>query len=146
VSRYTILSNSAFKRGSDREPDHTFLCHHFFFNFSTPFASALALASCMLQSPPPLTMAASHLHLFQPSVSDENEIRKLIVNHFLPDRVVLQWRPATGEDISTPDTNEFAVFASFFQCGFSLLVCDFLRGLLDHYQIVLVHVNPNFIL
>jgi hypothetical protein len=85
-------------------------------------------------------------HLFQPSVSDENEIRKLVVSHFLPDHVVLQWRPATGEDILTPNTNEIVVFASFFQHGFSLPVCDFLSGLLDHYQIELVHLNPNSIL
>jgi hypothetical protein len=38
-------------------------------------------------------MAASHPHLFQLSVVDESEIRKFVVNHFLPDRIVLQWRP-----------------------------------------------------
>jgi hypothetical protein len=38
------------------------------------------------------------------------------------------------------------VLASFFQHGFGLPVCDFLRGLLDHYQIKLVHLNPNSIL
>jgi hypothetical protein len=30
-------------------------------------------------------MAASHPHLFQTSITDEEEIRKLIVNSFLPD-------------------------------------------------------------
>jgi hypothetical protein len=58
-------------------------------------------------------MAASHLHLFQSSITDESEIYKLIVNHFLPDRVMLQWRPATGEDLPTPNTNE--------NCGVFLL-------------------------
>jgi hypothetical protein len=48
--------------------------------------------------------------------------------------------------VRTPNTNEIVVFASFFQHGFDLLVCDFLRGLLDHYQIELVHLNPNSIL
>jgi hypothetical protein len=38
------------------------------------------------------------------------------------------------------------VFPPFFQCGFGLPACDFLRGLLDHYQIELVHLNPNSIL
>jgi hypothetical protein len=66
------------------------------------------------------------------------------VSHFLPDRVVLQWRPAAGEDMPTPNTNEIVVFTSF-QCGFGLPICDFLRGLLDHYQIELVHLNPNSI-
>jgi hypothetical protein len=91
-------------------------------------------------------MAASHPHLFQLSVADKKEIRNLVVSHFLHDRTVLQWRPATSEDIPTPNTNEIVVFASFFQHGFGLLVYDFLCSLLDHYQIELVHLNPNSIL
>jgi hypothetical protein len=91
-------------------------------------------------------MAASHPHLFQPSVVDKKEIRKLVANYFLPDRTMLQWRPAAGEDIPTPNTNEIVVFSSFFQHRFGLLGCDFLRRLLDHYQIELVHLNPNSIL
>jgi hypothetical protein len=91
-------------------------------------------------------MAALHPHLFQSSVVDESEIRKLAANHFLSDRAVLQWRPTTGEDLPTPHTNEIVVFSSFFQCGFGLPTCNFFRGLLDHYQIELVHLNPNSIL
>jgi hypothetical protein len=91
-------------------------------------------------------MGTSHPHLFQPSVTDESEICKLIVSYFLPDREVLQWQPTTDEGIPTPNTNEIMVFTSFFQCGFGLLVCDFLRGFLGHYQIELVHLNPNSIL
>jgi hypothetical protein len=59
-------------------------------------------------------MAASHPHLFHVSVADESEIHKLVADHFLPYRVVLQWRPATGEDLPTPHTNEIVVFSSFF--------------------------------
>jgi hypothetical protein len=51
-----------------------------------------------------------------------------------------------GEDISTPNTNEIVVLTSFFQCRFSLSTCEFLRGLLHHYKIELVHLNPNSIL
>jgi hypothetical protein len=58
---------------------------------------------------------------------------------------VLQWHLAVDEDIPTPNTNEIVVFASF-QHGFRLPVYDFLCGLLDHYQIELVHLNPNSIL
>jgi hypothetical protein len=78
-------------------------------------------------------MATSHPHLFQASAVDESEIRKLVANHFLLDRVVPQWRPIAGEDIPTPNTNEIVVFSSFFQRGFSLSACDIFRGLLDHY-------------
>jgi hypothetical protein len=91
-------------------------------------------------------MAASHPHLFQPSVSDENEIRKLVTSHFLPDHVVLQWHPAIDKDILTPNTNEIVVFVSFLQCGFGLSVYDFLHWCLDHYQIELVHLSSNSIL
>jgi hypothetical protein len=93
-----------------------------------------------------LVIATSHLHLFQPSVAEESEIHKLVVNHFLLDRVILQWRPAAGKDIPTPNTTEIVVFSSFFQHEFGLPSYDFLRGLLDHYQIELVHLNPNSIL
>jgi hypothetical protein len=93
-----------------------------------------------------LAMAASHPQLFQPFIADENEICKVIAGHFLPDCEVLQWRPATGEDIPTPNTNKIVVFAPFFQHGFRLQACDFLRDVLDHYQIDLVHLNPNSIL
>jgi hypothetical protein len=72
-----------------------------------------ALTSC-LQQRFPLAMATSQPHMFQLSVSDESEICKLVANHFVSDNVVLQWRPATREDILTPNTNEIVVFASFF--------------------------------
>jgi hypothetical protein len=68
------------------------------------------------------------------------------MSHFLLDREVLQWCPATGDGIPIPNTNEIVVFASFFQRGSGLPVCDFHRGPLDHYQIKLVHHNANSIL
>jgi hypothetical protein len=91
-------------------------------------------------------MAASHPYLFQQSIADESETHQLVTNFFLPDLIVLQWRPAVREDIPTPNTKEIVVFSSFFQCGFGLSACDFLRELLDHYKIELVHLNPNYIL
>jgi hypothetical protein len=59
---------------------------------------------------------------------------------------VLPWCPAAGGDIPTPNTNEIVVLPSIFQRGFGLLACDLLCGLLDHYQIELVYLNPNSIL
>jgi hypothetical protein len=90
-------------------------------------------------------MAASHPHLFQPSIVNEKDIHKLVANRFLPDRAMLQWRPTTGEDIPTPNTKEIVVFSSFFQRGFGLPACDFLGGLLGRYKIELIHLNPNSI-
>jgi hypothetical protein len=77
---------------------------------------------------------------------DENEICNLVVNYFFPDRAVLQWHPTVGEDIPTPNTTEIVVFSSIFQRGFGLPTCNFLHGLLDHYQNKLLHLNPNSIL
>jgi hypothetical protein len=51
-----------------------------------------------------------------------------------------------GGGILTPNTKEIVVFSSFFQQGLGLPACDFLRGLLQRYQIELVHLNPNSIL
>jgi hypothetical protein len=104
--------------------------------------SATQLQSFATNLSPP-AMAASHPHLFQQSVVDESEIQKLVTNFFLLDCVMLQWRPAAREYILTPNTNEIMVFSSFFQCVFSLPTCDFLQGLLQHYQIDLVHLNLN---
>jgi hypothetical protein len=90
-------------------------------------------------------MTAKHPHLFQQSITDESEIRQLVTKHFLPDHAVLQWHPAIEEDIPTLNTKEIVVFSSFFQHGFGLSACDFLCGLLGHYKIELVHLNPNSI-
>jgi hypothetical protein len=115
------------------------------FSFLALFALC-ALASILHPKKTPFpTMTASHPHLFQQSIADESEICKLVANCFLPDCAVLQWHPAAGEDIPTPNTNEIVVFSSF-QHGFGLPACNFLRGLLQHYQIELVHLNPNSIL
>jgi hypothetical protein len=56
-------------------------------------------------------MAASHLHQFQASATDESEIRMFVANNFLPDRTVLQWHPAASKDLPTLKTNEIVVFS-----------------------------------
>jgi hypothetical protein len=104
------------------------------------------LASILLLGSSPFPdMTTLHPHLFQQSTTDESEIRRLVENHFLLDCTVLQWRPAIGEDTPTPNTNEIVVSSSFWR-RFGLPVCDFLHRLLHHYQIELVHLNPNSIL
>jgi hypothetical protein len=58
---------------------------------------------------------------------------------------MLRWLPAKGQDIPTLNMKEIVVLSSLFQHGFGLPSCDFFRGLL-HYQIELIHLNPNSIL
>jgi hypothetical protein len=147
----SLRCHLCYKGDLDQNPSHFLHCHFFSFSSRSPpptcflnQRSAAPLQSLGANHSPP-AMAASHPHLFQQFVADESEILKLIANCFLPDRVVLQWRPAPREDIPTPNTNEIVVFSSF-RRGFGLPAYDFLRGLLQHYQIELVHLNSNSIL
>jgi hypothetical protein len=66
-------------------------------------------------------MATLHPHLFQQSIVDKNEIRQLVTNYFLSNRVMRQWRPAAREVIPTPNTKEIVVFFSFFSADLSSL-------------------------
>jgi hypothetical protein len=91
-------------------------------------------------------MAATHPEMFMPSSIDEGELLKLVENHLLPNRAVLQWRLMKDEDIPTPNTNEIMVSTSFFQHIFGLPSCNFLHGLLHHYKIELARLNPNSII
>jgi hypothetical protein len=84
--------------------------------------------------------------MFQPSTVDESALLKLVENHLLPSCAILQWWSAKDEDIPTLNTTEIVVLTSFFQCGFGLPAYEFLHGLLHHYKIELVHLNPNSIL
>jgi hypothetical protein len=140
VNRCVPLATANIKKGSSRQPEPLLMLSPFLIVFLTISTSSLTLISCLSESSsrpwPP------HTHI---CFADESEIRKLIANHFLPDHDLLKWHPATGEDLPTPNTNEIVVF-SFFQRGFGLSACDFLHELLDHYQIELVHLNPNSIL
>jgi hypothetical protein len=65
-------------------------------------------------------MAASRPKMFKTSIVDEEEILKLLEDHLLPPRAILQWRPTKSKDIPTPNTNEIVVSKSYFQWGFGL--------------------------
>jgi hypothetical protein len=91
-------------------------------------------------------MAASHPKMFKSSSTDESEIRKLVDDHLLPPRAILQWRPVKDEEIPTPNTNEIMVSKSFFERVFELPASDFFRDLLNHFKIELIHLNPISIL
>jgi hypothetical protein len=104
------------------------------------------LRASFSESPVSASMVASRPEMFKPSYIDESKILKLVDDHLIPPRAVLQWRLAKDEEILTPNTNEIVISKAFFQWGFGLPACDFFRGLLNHYKIELVHLNPNSIL
>jgi hypothetical protein len=91
-------------------------------------------------------MAASCLEMFKTSSVDEEEILKLVADHLLPPpllHAILQWRLTKGEEIPTPNTTEIVVSKALFQLGFRIHTYNFFRGLLHHFKIELVHLNPN---
>ena len=59
-------------------------------------------------------MAAAHPEKFSASSIDETSIQELVDNYFLKDKATMLWRPARGEDLPTPNTNEIVVFKTYF--------------------------------
>ena len=70
----------------------------------------------------------------------------MVKDRVLPPQNIIGWRGAVGESFPTPNTNEIVVFESSFYRGFGLPTSNFFRGLLDFYQIELIHLNPNSVL
>jgi hypothetical protein len=96
-------------------------------------------------------MAASGPEMFKTSFVDEEEILKMAADHLLlpPPPLhyaILQWWLAKGEEIPTSNTTNIVVSKAFFQWGFGLPNYDFFNGVLHHFKIILIHLNPNFIL
>jgi hypothetical protein len=75
----------------------------------------------------------------------EAKIQALVDRGLLWPKVEVEWKATAGELFPTGDVKEQAVFASFFERGFSLPVKDFFRGLLYYYKLELVHLVPNSI-
>jgi hypothetical protein len=110
-------------------------CHHFFFLALDPSPRVSS----------PCAMAASHPKMLKLSSVSESDLLALVDKHLLSSQAVIQWRSAMGKDIPTPNNNEIVVLTSF-QCRFGLPTYEFFHDLLHHYQIKLIHLNPNSIL
>jgi hypothetical protein len=59
-------------------------------------------------------MAASCPDIFKTSTIGKVEVQQLVDDHILAPHSVLQWWPAKGEDILTPNTKEIVVMKPFF--------------------------------
>jgi hypothetical protein len=112
---------------------------------------------CNLPPPLPLAqarscsaMASAEIPLAQDTWSastvTEAHLRQMVTDGVLPEKTIIGWRVADGEDFLTPNTEEIVVFESFFYRGFGLPTSSFFRGLLHFYGIELIHLNPNSIL
>uniref|UniRef100_J3NCS5 Transposase (putative) gypsy type domain-containing protein n=1 Tax=Oryza brachyantha TaxID=4533 RepID=J3NCS5_ORYBR len=83
---------------------------------------------------------------WQRSVVGDQEVMLLEKVRLLLAQAMVRWHPDSDEMFPTTHSDEFVVFASFFERGFSLPVSSFFWGLLDFYKLELHHLNPNFIL
>ena len=80
---------------------------------------------------------------WEPSKCSESKMETLVSAGLLPEKSVIQWRPALGEDRPYENTGEIVAFAPYFEWGLGLPCSVFFSGLLHYYRIQLHHVTPN---
>ena len=73
----------------------------------------------------------------------DSDLEILVSNGLLPEKSVIQWRPALGEDRPYENMGEIIAFALYFERGLGLPCSVFFFGLLRYYRIQLHHLTPN---
>ena len=69
------------------------------------------------------------------SKCSESDLESLVSDGLLPEKSVIQWHPALGEDRPYENTGEIITFAPYLERGLGL-PCSFLfSGLLRYYRI-----------
>lgn len=89
-------------------------------------------------SPPslaPVLLPSVHMVLFPSCMIRESHLRGLERKGFLPPKDLLRWRLEGEGEVPHPGDDELVELASFYECGFSLPLHAFMRGLLHHYQL-----------
>ena len=69
------------------------------------------------------------------SKCSESDLETLVSAGLLPEKSVIQWRPALGEDRPYENTGEIVAFASYVKWGLGLPCSFFFYGLLRYYRI-----------
>jgi hypothetical protein len=88
-----------------------------------------------------LPFASNHM-----SIISESDLLHLVeVGVSLP-KELCAWRICRGVTVPTEDTHESVVYIPFLIRGLALPISPFFRGLLDFYELNLMHLNPNSIL
>ena len=67
------------------------------------------------------------------SKCSESDLDTLVSAGLLPDKSVIQWHPALGEDRPYENTGEIIAFAPYFDMGLGLPYLNFFSGLLYYY-------------
>jgi hypothetical protein len=80
------------------------------------------------------------------SIISESDLLHLVETGVLPPKELCSWRIWRGVTVLTEDTHESVIYVSFLIRGLALPVSPFFRGLLDFYDLNLMHLNPNSIL
>ena len=70
-----------------------------------------------------------------PSKCSNSDLETLVSDGLLPEKSVIQWRPALGEDRPYENTSEIVTFAPYFEWGLGLPCSVFFSGLLHYYRI-----------
>ena len=77
------------------------------------------------------------------SKCSESDLETLVSAGLLPEKSVIQWRPALGEDRPYENTGEIVTFAPYLERGLGFPCSFFFSGLLRYYRIQLHHLTPN---
>ncbi|KAK3118949.1 hypothetical protein QOZ80_9BG0711170 [Eleusine coracana subsp. coracana] len=85
------------------------------------------------------------LQKFLKSNLSQDDMNQMVVDGILLEQVRIDWK-VPRESCPIPIQKQIVVFRSFFEHGFGVPCCSFLRGLLFFYGIELVNLNPNSIL
>ena len=70
-----------------------------------------------------------------PSKCPESDLETLVSAGLLPEKSVIQWRPALGEDRSYKNMGEIITFAPYLEWGLGIPCSLFFSGLLRYYRI-----------
>ena len=71
----------------------------------------------------------------------ESDLETLVSAGLLPEKSVIQWRPALGEDRSYENTGEIVTFVPYLERGLGFPCSFFFFGLLRYYRIQLYHLT-----
>ena len=77
------------------------------------------------------------------SKCSESNLGSLVSAGLLPEKSVIQWRPALGEDRPYENTGEIVAFAPCLERGLGFACSFIFSGLLQYYRILLHHLTPN---
>ena len=78
-----------------------------------------------------------------PSKCSDSDLETLVSDGLLPEKSVIQWHPALGENCPYENTGEIVAFAPYFARRLGLPCSAFFSGLLYYYGIQLHHLTLN---